>query len=268
MKNDQYALKVGVSDYDRLSLLSGIYLPANTQFLLDHGLIKGIRVADVGCGPGLISLWLSQQVGETGHVTAIDNNAEQLAILKEKIDTQQIKNISLEQVNIYELGEMGPKFNLIMCRFLLIHLTDPIKALRELYKTLLPGGKLIVADLDNLTWYSYPAHKILRKEAKLLNKAGKLRGIDFSIGPKLPSLLKKAGFNNIDVEIVQPVLKTPQQRNYLNMKIKIWGHLYLSNNLISTSELNDLSETMQKLVLDDNYLIAGARMFQVCGSKM
>lgn len=86
-EQSKYALAVGGSDLKRMTLLGEIYMPYCQEFLINNGLAPGMNVADVGCGPGNVTLWLAQQVGTKGKVTGIDNSSEQLAILNERIST-------------------------------------------------------------------------------------------------------------------------------------------------------------------------------------
>ena len=41
-----------------------------------------MTVIDIGCGTGLMTKWLAEQVGETGHIIAIDNRENQLELAK------------------------------------------------------------------------------------------------------------------------------------------------------------------------------------------
>ena len=65
---DNYMLPVGQKDFQRMSLLGSIYMPYNTQFLISNGLQPGMRFADIGCGPGNVTLWFAKEVGPSGLV--------------------------------------------------------------------------------------------------------------------------------------------------------------------------------------------------------
>ena len=266
MNHDEYALDVGSSDLHRMTLLGNIYKAHNTQFILNCGLTKGMHVADIGCGPGNMSLWFAEQVGTTGSVTAIDNSDDQLDILRDQLSSHHISHIFPESLDIYELSSrFEPQFDLVYCRFLMVHLQNPIKAIEQLKKILKPQGRLIIAELDNQTWYSYPANDSLQKDVSLLCKTGELRGIDLEIGKKLYSYFKKLHFNNIKVDIAQPVLEKTD-REYLISKVQAWSKKYLEHHLITEDELSDLVNNIKQLAANEDYLLAGARMFQVAGT--
>lgn len=265
MNQERYALDVGLSDLHRMTLLGNIYKHYNTQCIQHCGLNKGMHVADIGCGPGNMSLWLAEKVGTSGSVTAIDNSDEQLSILKDQLFQQNITHVIPKKVDIYELShQLTQKFDLVYCRFLMVHLQDPLAAIKQLQKILKPQGCLIIAELDNRTWYSYPSSAHFQKEVNLLCETGKLRGVDLEIGKKLYTLFRQCHFNNIKVDIAQPVLEN-ENREYVIAKVKAWGKKYLEHHLVSQNELETLYDNIKQLAKNEEYLLLGARMFQVAG---
>lgn len=266
MDHKKYALEVGPSDLDRMTLLGNIYKHHNTQFILKCGLTAGMHVADIGCGPGNMSMWFAENVGTTGSVTAIDNSDEQLSLLKEQLISHHVSHVIPKKLDIYELADyIEQKFDVVYCRFLMVHLHEPQKAIAQLKKILKPHGCLIVAELDNQTWYSYPTNIYLQKDVSLLCQTGKLRGIDLEMGKKIYSYFRKSDMKNIKVDIAQPVLEK-EDRQYLISKVQAWGKKYLEHNLITEDELKDLFNNIKQLVLNQDYLLLGARMFQIAGT--
>jgi tRNA A58 N-methylase Trm61 len=47
--------------------------PYSQGFLIQSGLCEGLRVLEFGCGAGSMTPWLSQMVGMSGRVVALDN---------------------------------------------------------------------------------------------------------------------------------------------------------------------------------------------------
>jgi ubiquinone/menaquinone biosynthesis C-methylase UbiE len=260
---EKYSLPVGKADLERMTILGDIYMPYCAEFLLQNGLKPGIKVADVGCGPGNTSLWLADQVGEIGKVIGIDNSDAQLFILNNRILEKKIHNISTQKADIYQIDQMNEKFDLIFCRFLFIHLTNPLLAIKKLRMLLKPGGNLIIAELDNATWSSYPESKALKKDTELLCNVGVRKGADFCIGSKLYGYLRKENFNLISIKIAQPILEG-NNRNYLMLKSNAWSSTYLEYNLASSSDIKNMNKELYELIHNLDYLIMGAKMFLVC----
>ena len=65
---DRYVLGTGEAGADRLRILHRAYGPGTRRFLGVAGLQPGMRVADVGCGVGRVTVDLAELVGAKGHV--------------------------------------------------------------------------------------------------------------------------------------------------------------------------------------------------------
>ena len=266
LDKEKYSLSVGESDLKRMTMIGEIYMPYCEDFLFENGLAPGLQVADIGCGPGNVSLWLAEKVGEAGKVVSIDNSDEQLAILNKRILENEVCNISTYKTDIYEIDKIKERFDLIFCRFLFIHLSHPLLAMQKLKNLLKPGGSLIIAELDNSTWFSYPESVALMNDTALLCKVGIKKEADFCIGPKLFGYFRQANFNTINVKIAQPVL-LDKQREYLILKCKAWANTYLEYNLIYTVDLERMIEGLYDIINDRDYLLAGAKMYLTCGKN-
>ena len=75
----EYSLATGEAAVRRLKILHEVYEPAGRRVLLQAGLREGMRVADFGCGVGVVTRMLADIVGPTGHVTGVDISGAQLA---------------------------------------------------------------------------------------------------------------------------------------------------------------------------------------------
>lgn len=265
-KNETYSLSVGEDDLERMTILGDIYMPYCRDFLFENGIKKGFKVADIGCGPGSFSLWLAEQVGVTGKILSVDNSDAQLAIVNERILKNDIHNIYTLKADIYELDTIEERFDLVFCRFTLVHLSQPLIAIQKMRLLLKPGGCLIIAELDNATWFSYPASEALQQDIALLCEAGRQKGIDMCIGPKLYGYLHQSDFNAVYVKIAQPVLDG-KYRDYLILKCMAWRDTYLQLNLISRSEFQTMIKDLRDLVHNGQYLLAGAKMYLTAGTK-
>jgi SAM-dependent methyltransferase len=78
----------------------------SAQFIVDHlGLEPGMKVLDAGCGPGRVTLPLTETVGPQGEVIALDVQDEMLARTRAKAEAAGLTNIRYLQA---ELGEGNP----------------------------------------------------------------------------------------------------------------------------------------------------------------
>src|SRR6185295_13995039 len=107
----------------------------------------GMRVADLGCGTGMVTKLFGELVGPAGHAVGVDVSGAQVAQARELLPAG-VSNITYVEASATNTGLPGESFDLVYCRFLLIHLPDPEKALREMYRLLKPNGIVVCEDGD------------------------------------------------------------------------------------------------------------------------
>ncbi|MGD9898444.1 MAG: class I SAM-dependent methyltransferase [Calditrichaceae bacterium] len=106
---------------------------------------RNMDVLDFGCGTGLVSMQIQPYVKS---VTAADNSAGMLNVLREKINKMKIENVypSLITDSIKSLPD--EKYDLIISSLTLHHINDYYNLLAEMYHLLNPGGYICIADLE------------------------------------------------------------------------------------------------------------------------
>src|SRR3982751_3210893 len=73
-----YELGSAAPEMARLAAISGLYGPMTGAWLDAAGIRPGMRVADLGCGPGDVTLAAAERVGPTGAVVGVDDAARPL----------------------------------------------------------------------------------------------------------------------------------------------------------------------------------------------
>jgi 2-polyprenyl-3-methyl-5-hydroxy-6-metoxy-1,4-benzoquinol methylase len=104
-------------------MLGEIFGPHSRELLARAGLTQGMRVADIGCGTGLVSLWIAAQLGAEGSATGVDMSGEQLRMAEKNAVAAALTNISFHQASAYDTNLPRTKFDLAYSRFLMCHLT-------------------------------------------------------------------------------------------------------------------------------------------------
>lgn len=104
------------------------------------------NVLDYGCGTGLVSLELVKLVG---HITGVDASAGMLDILNQKIVEAHIANINTVECEYSDpaFGKLGP-FDMVVSSMVMHHIDNPAQFLSALYNVVVPGGHVLIADLD------------------------------------------------------------------------------------------------------------------------
>src|SRR5437660_3390770 len=70
-RDDRYVLARGEEGARRLRVVNRVHGPDTEALLRRAGLVPGMRVADVGCGIGMVSAWIAAQVGAEGEAVGI-----------------------------------------------------------------------------------------------------------------------------------------------------------------------------------------------------
>ncbi|WP_316978935.1 class I SAM-dependent methyltransferase [Shumkonia mesophila] len=100
---------------------------------------EGLRVLDVGCGTGFLSLLLAD-LGCT--VTGVDLAPDMLARARAKAEAARL-SITFRDGDA-ESPPFGPEtFDLIVCRHVVWTLPDPEAAFRNWHRILVPGGRVM-----------------------------------------------------------------------------------------------------------------------------
>lgn len=214
--------------------------PLATRMIALAQLAPKQRVLDVGTGTGLVALNAARFVGTGGVVIGIDLSDGMLAKAAEKAASFGLKNCSFQKMDAEALDIEDQSIDAVLSLFALLHLPDPLAALREMFRALRPGGRLVLAVGSGAPLWSWSglAHRVSRLpdllrriQGRQLTAPGFLNNL---IEEKLPkngagetlivhhsgipirgvnALVRKAGFNVLanHWEGHETILDTPEE---------------------------------------------------------
>ena len=119
----------------------------NSAAYLLPRLEPGMRLVDIGCGPGTITLVLAQRVAP-GSVLGLDLEADVLDGARARATDRSVTNVEFRVGDVYELDLPDGGADVVHAHQVLQHLSDPVAALREMARVVRPGGTLAVRDAD------------------------------------------------------------------------------------------------------------------------
>lgn len=129
-------------DWDRMRagyFTEGVRAAALARAYLHPSMI----VADVGAGTGFMAAGLAPLVQQ---VHVLDASQEMLAVARQNL--APFGNIAYQHANGLALPMPDASLDTAFANMYLHHCPDPLAALRELVRTLRPGGRLVITDMD------------------------------------------------------------------------------------------------------------------------
>jgi SAM-dependent methyltransferase len=261
-----YALATGAAAVRRLHMLHDIYAPVGRQVLLDAGLQRGMSVADFGCGVGVVTRMLAEIVGPSGSVTGIDVDPGQLAEARAWCDKAGLRNTSFVRADATRTPLSRDSYDLAYCRFLLLHLPDPMACLREMRAVLKLGGVIVVEDGDLTSATSAP-RSAMDAFGDLFGRFAPTVGVDYTLARHLYQLVVQAGLSDVDIRIHQPAIARGPNRLFLKWSVEEAGPAFVDVGIITADQLQRTLAKMQETVDDPEVLILAPRMSLVWGRK-
>lgn len=171
------------------------------RILRQFGLRDGMRLLEVGCGPGYVTEQLAELI-PGGSITAVDAHPSMIAAARARLAQTIHIPLSLVETSVVKLPLPDASFDFAYARLLLQHIPhEQALALAELRRVLRPGGVLAITEIDfewgPLTEPPLAMGSKLRTQALAANIA---KGVDVHAGRRLWNLLKGAGFEKLDLE--------------------------------------------------------------------
>jgi SAM-dependent methyltransferase len=164
----------------------------DADFFILH-LRSGMRVLDCGCGPGSITCDFATIVAPSA-VVGIDIAEVQLDAARELAGARGVDNVRFERGNIYELPFPDRSFDAAFANHVIEHLSDPVRALKEVRRVLKPSGLVGMCNDDWDTLVLEPATPLRTTAIQLLLRVAAHNGADLCRGRHNRRFLREAGF--------------------------------------------------------------------------
>lgn len=195
-----------------VNLLAQRGLDTWAAFVVPH-LRPGLRVLDVGCGPGSLSCDLAEAVAP-GEVVGVDIGTAPVAQATQLAQDRGLTNIRFQVGDAMALPFPDASFDVVFSHGVVMYFVDPLPALREFHRVLRPGGLVAIKDQLGMSLnVTDPSATALRRFYDLMDQGRVyLRGADALTrvqdrGRQLASL----GFTDIESTVVAQTHGTPEQ---------------------------------------------------------
>ncbi len=182
-------------DASALAFVSRRTLQSHGLFFIEH-LKEGMQVLDVGCGPGSITAGIAQCIGG-GSVTGVDLSDSQVRLAAQACAQRGLSNVQFRTASAYELPFADASFDAVFSHALIEHLREPLRAMREFFRVLRPGGVMGVVTPDWGGFLVGPLSPPVQEAIDAFKALQLANGGDVNVGHKLSTHAVDAGFINV-----------------------------------------------------------------------
>ncbi len=134
-----YLLEVTGAEFERLKVQAVVLEPITRRFIREAGIGRGMRVLEIGCGVGDVSMLLAEAVGPSGRVVAIDREQRVIEAASARARQAGHDRIEFVRTSDEDFAGLAP-FDAAVGRYVLMHQPDPVAMVRRAATAVRPGG--------------------------------------------------------------------------------------------------------------------------------
>lgn len=186
----------------------------SAAYLLPH-LSSGLRVLDVGSGPGTITADLAELVAP-GRLVALETGEDVLTLTRTEVEGRGIENVEYATGDVHALEFPDDSFDVVHAHQVLQHVADPVQAIREMVRVCAPGGVVAARDGDYGVFTWFPASEGLDRWRALYIAQARANGGEPEAGRRLLAWAHAAGCTDVEGSASVWCYADPESRG-------VWG---------------------------------------------
>jgi ubiquinone/menaquinone biosynthesis C-methylase UbiE len=187
--------------------------PLGEDLIQRAALRPGERVLDVACGTGLVMRLAAERVGAAGSVAGLDLNPGMLAVARSLVPSNATP-VRWYESSAESMPIPDERFEVVLCQLGLQFIADQRAAMKEMYRVLAPGGRLLfnvprpsaffdVLDAALERHVGPPAAQFVRAVFSMNDPAA------------IELMVTGAGFRQVATEIRETKLRLPSANEFL-----------------------------------------------------
>jgi SAM-dependent methyltransferase len=142
---ENYALGHSPAEIRRLVSQAAMLRPITKRLLQSFGISPGMRILDVGCGAGDVTMLAAELVGESGVVLGIDRS--EAAVAASRARAAAARNVQFRVASPNDRLDEEP-FDVVIARYVLMYQDDPVSLVRAAAGLAKPGGVVAFHEVD------------------------------------------------------------------------------------------------------------------------
>ncbi|MGW3291002.1 class I SAM-dependent methyltransferase [Streptomyces sp. NPDC001002] len=198
-----YAMGTAPSEAGRLDVQDALYGGFTEYLLRAAGLREGMRVLDVGCGTGGVSLAAARIVGPSGHVVGVDMNAQVLETARANATASGMSDIRFEHRVLPDV-ELPEPVDALVGRLVLMHLEDPVAVVKELTGSVRSGGLVTFQEVNISRARAIPEVPLVTRCREWICAGQREAGSNPDMGEQVAQVLRSVGVADPSVAVAVP----------------------------------------------------------------
>lgn len=250
-------------EVNRLKSQVQLFWNKEVKHYKEFGMKSGMKVIELGCGPGFLLERLDEEFDDI-QLTGIEIEEALVNYAQEHLK----ENIEIKLGSILDTKLPDNTYDFAVTRLVIEHLSNPVDAIKEVFRILKPGGKAIFVDNDfEMHIESYPEIIELRELYDAYCEARVREGGKPKIGRELPILLMEGGFSNIDFEIIAAHSSIVGDDIFLKSEgIGIPSKL-VKDGLLTSKTMGKISVKWRKMLMSDVHAMI-RQLYMCVGEKL
>jgi ubiquinone/menaquinone biosynthesis C-methylase UbiE len=263
---ERYVLRGGQPGYERLQLLARVHRPDTDDLFRRAGVGEGSRCLDLGCGGGEVTFDLARLAGPSGSVVGVDMDQAKLALARHAAARDGYLNVEFLAMNVGEWDEPA-SYDLVYCRFLVQHLSQPADLLRRMWSAVRPGGVIAVEDADFDGLFCDPDNAGFDFYRRMYPQVCTLNGGDPVVGRKLGRYFAEAGISNPELRLVQCFGSAGEIKALGLSTLEASADAIVSAGLATAEEVAAAIADLSAFVDAKDTIVGDPRTFQIWARK-
>lgn len=191
-----YLLGHTADELDRLDLQGRVFRDVTVRAFRDAGIAAGMRVLDLGCGSGDVSITVAGLVGPKGRVVGVDRGEAAVEAARARAQSRGVTNVEFRCTQIEDVDDPAG-FDAVVGRFVLMHQSRPADLLRTVAAQLRPGAVICMVEsyMEGLLSgaHSEPRSAVYDEIVQWKGAVVGGAGADRRAGVRLPGIFVDAG---------------------------------------------------------------------------